>query len=595
MLCRFTLLCRNRPFRQIYPSALSVCLLGGFKEREYLCMNYFFKTLTGKIALVLLMIVLPAVLSLYLFNRQTQENWRSRQIADAEHETALYAAAMDRELSLLEETMLNLPLNNSIFDELQRTEPGDTQEYWNTATLAWRQLDAIARVYSFLENVYVYYPQTGLFMNDQRNPEMAALVRGDIDSALTDVSTWESTETASGRYLYLVYPIKSYYLGVWVSYDSLLNYICSAANTLEFPDKTLYTLSPTSEALPNIAANSSLTVTKLVPHPLLQLTRRIPVQTLKMPGHWYNGSPMVVAILLALLLIAVVLSVWYWVIVPIRDITAGIETITGGDITYRLSGRRGFSREFNQITAAFNNMMDRLENMRIRIYEQELEQQETKLRYLGQQIQPHFILNSLNTLYTYSNRDVNETRKIIKLLSGYYRYVVNVESRYVMLEQELAHLEDFLSLQKIRFPSRLNYRIRCDEESRVVPIPPFLLENFISNALKYGQDENGTIDISLNVRQTAPFVTEITVSDCGAGFSEESLDAIQAFQQSGQKSDELGIGIANCMERLSLIYQERAAIVCTNRRDADTGAILGATVVITIHVAEDDSQRSACV
>ena len=558
-------------------------------------MKNFFHTLTGKITLVLLMIVLPAVLSLYLYNRQTMENWRSRQIAEAEHEAALYAAAMDREITLLEETMLNLPLNNSIFGELQRTTPGDTQDYWNTAVLAWRQLDAIGRVYSFLENVYAYYPQTGLFMNDQRNPEMTAAVREVIDRGSTDSSTWVSMDTPSGSYLFLVYPVKSYYLGVWVSYESLLNYICSAENTLELPDAALYTLSLSQDALPEAAADGSLSVTKLVRHPGLQLTRRISAQALEMPGQWYNGSPMAVAALLALLLIAVVLSVWHWVIVPIRGITAGIETITGGDIDYRLSVDRGISHEFEQITAAFNTMMDRLEHMRIRIYEQELEQQETKLRYLGQQIQPHFILNSLNTLYTYSNRDVNETRKIIKLLSGYYRYVVNVESRYVMLGQELAHLEDFLSLQKIRFPTRLSYRIQSDEASRVVPIPPFLLENFISNALKYGQDENGTIDISLNVRQTAPFVTEITVSDCGSGFSEESLEAIRTFQETGQKSDDLGIGIANCMERLSLIYQERAAIVCTNRRDADTGAILGATVVITIHVAEDDSQRSARV
>jgi hypothetical protein len=48
------------------------------------------------------------------------------------------------------------------------------------------------------------------------------------------------------------------------------------------------------------------------------------------------------------------------------------------------------------------------------------------------------------------------------------------------------------------------------------------------------------------------------------------------------------------MERLSLIYQERAAIVCTNRQDEHTGAILGATVVITIHVAGDNGKRSVC-
>ena len=553
-------------------------------------MRLFFKTVTGKITLVLLMIALPAILGLLLYGHFGLENWREQQLAEAEHETALYAAAMDREIMLLEDTVLNLPLDNGIFDTLQRTEPGDTQSYWNAVVLAGRQMDSIPQIYPFLEAVYVYYPHSGLFLNNQINPQMTDAVCEAVANGQAGGYTWNSTETSAGKYLCLLVPVKTYYLGVWFSCDSLLDYICSAANTMAAPSASQYYLTdPAGEALTapddvSVGSGSGAVIAKLVRHPGLYLSRSYPVPAAQ---SWYGGNLLMVALLLALLFTAVILGISRWVLVPIRSITEGIETISGGDISFRLSAGSGASREFSRITEEFNAMMDRLEDMRIRIYEQELEQQETKLRYLGQQVQPHFILNSLNTLYTYSNRDVNETRKIIKLLSGYYRYVVNIESRYVMLEQELAHLEDFLSLQKIRFPKKLNYEIRCEEAAKVVPIPPFLLENFISNALKYGQNERGEIDIQIDARQPEPFVTEIRISDCGAGFSEDVLEAINTFRQTGEKSDELGVGIANCMERLSLIYQKRAEIRCLNRLDPATGEIGGATVEITIHIAEE--------
>ena len=65
----------------------------------------------------------------------------------------------------------------------------------------------------------------------------------------------------------------------------------------------------------------------------------------------------------------------------------------------------------------------------------------------------------------------------------------NIESRYVNLGQELDHIENFLKLQKIRFPRKLDYEILCEDGIDIVPIPPFLLESFIGNSLKYGQDE----------------------------------------------------------------------------------------------------------
>lgn len=188
--------------------------------------------------------------------------------------------------------------------------------------------------------------------------------------------------------------------------------------------------------------------------------------------------------------------------------------------------------KFSKIKEKFNGMMDQLKQIKIVVYEQEIQQQETKLRYLSQQIQPHFILNSLNTLYTYSKRDVDATRKIIRLLSEYYRYVVNVESRYVCLEQELDHIEKYLSLQKIRFPRTLSYQIDCEPALKIVPIPPFLLESFVGNALKYGLDEEDKICIHIEIIQEAHFEIKIRISDTGPDFHRKCFLFLIGLQSS---------------------------------------------------------------
>ncbi len=336
-----------------------------------------------------------------------------------EQEAGLYAAAMERELSLVENAVLNLPFYNNALDTLQRTEPSESQAYWGTVLQARQYLDSIMPIFRFLENAFAYYPQSKLFLNNQINPQLTASVCAKAEQSEPGSCFWSCISTDSGNYLCLLYSVHSYYLGVWLSCDSLLNYICSADNTIAFPKTSLYYITdlenhPLTAASASVSEDS-LKITSLVRHPGLYLNRFIPSAALETRGAWYHSSPTVVALLFLVLLVAVILSITHWVLIPIHSISAGIEKISSGDIGFRLSVGEKVSLEFAQITTAFNQMIDRLETMRIRIYEQELDQNETKLRYLSQQIQPHFILNSLNTLYTYSNRDVNETRKIIKL------------------------------------------------------------------------------------------------------------------------------------------------------------------------------------
>lgn len=559
-------------------------------------MKHFIQTLTGKITIVILLIVLPVIFMVYQNGRSTRENWQEQQITKAENDLALYASSMDQIFDVLEETLLYLPINNNSFNQLVSFPQSDTQKHWTLLISIKEQISSIKEIYPFMENIFVYYPEQNLFLNEKVNPEMTAVIRKQAGSAITSGTSsklWNTVSTSTGYYLYWLYQKDGYCFGSWISYDALLSYICQNESTVSSKPPT-YLLTDfagnvltTQDGITSISrGNLGITaekdgqffITRQVLHPGVYIVRILGTDELGLSTQWYSSGFTAVTVLALLLVICVILCISHWVLTPVKELTQGIEEIAAGNIEHRLQNPSGTSLEFEKIETEFNHMMDQLKDMQIQIYQQELEQNETKLRYLSQQIQPHFILNSLNTLYTYSNRDVEATRKIIRLLSQYYRYVVNIESRYVNLGQELDHIENFLKLQKIRFPRKLDYEILCEDGIDIVPIPPFLLESFIGNSLKYGQDEQEKIMIRIQAVQVEPFVIRVSVQDQDEGFSPEILEAIEEYHKTHVKNELLGTGIYNCIERLSLIYQDRAQIRCYNALPH------GAVVEITIHL-----------
>ena len=559
-------------------------------------MKHFIQTLTGKITIVILLIVFPVIFMVYQNGRSTRQNWQEQQITKAEDDLALYASSMDHIFDILEETLLYLPINNNSFNQLVSFPQSDTQRHWSLLISIKEQISSIKEIYPFMENIFVYYPEQNLFLNEKVNPEMTAVIRKQAENfsgSAASSKLWNTVSTANGYYLYWLYKRDGYCLGSWISYDALLSYICqnestAAADTptyllTDFAGNVLttqggITVIPREDLGATVEKDGQFFITCQALHPGVYIARILGTAELGLSPHWYSSSFAAVTVLALLLVICVVLCISHWVLTPVKELTQGIEEIASGNIEHRLQNPSGTSLEFEKIETEFNHMMDQLKDMQIQIYQQELEQNETKLRYLSQQIQPHFILNSLNTLYTYSNRDVEATRKIIRLLSQYYRYVVNIEFRYVNLGQELDHIENFLKLQKIRFPRKLDYEILCEDGIDIVPIPPFLLESFIGNSLKYGQDEQEKIMIRIQAVQVEPFVIRISVQDQGEGFSPEILEAIEEYHKTHVKNELLGTGIYNCIERLNLIYQDRAQIRCYNALPH------GAVVEITIHL-----------
>lgn len=153
---------------------------------------------------------------------------------------------------------------------------------------------------------------------------------------------------------------------------------------------------------------------------------------------------------------------------------------------------------------------------------------EAELYNLRQQLQPHFLFNSLNSITALIGSRPEEARKMIHQLSDFLRGTINKDQHPVTLADELEHLQLYLDIEKVRFGHRLETRIETGDECRAMMMPPMLLQPIVENAIKFGlYDTTGTVIITveakcinneLSIYIQNPFDPDTTRPKHGTGF-----------------------------------------------------------------------------
>lgn len=159
---------------------------------------------------------------------------------------------------------------------------------------------------------------------------------------------------------------------------------------------------------------------------------------------------------------------------------------------------------------------------------------DAELYKLRQQLQPHFLFNSLNSISALAGNQPEQARKMIQQLSDFLRGALKKEDyQLTSLNEELQHLQLYLDMEQMRFGHRLSTEINHDEQSLQFLIPPMLLQPIVENAIKFGlydTTENITIQINaktydqyLEITVKNPFDPETSAPKHGTGFGLTSV------------------------------------------------------------------------
>lgn len=160
---------------------------------------------------------------------------------------------------------------------------------------------------------------------------------------------------------------------------------------------------------------------------------------------------------------------------------------------------------------------------------------DAELLKLRQQLQPHFLFNSLNSISALAGSQPEKARHMIHQLSDFLRGTLKRDERQlVTLEDELAHLQLYLDIEKVRFGQRLQTGIQVGTDAGRLLIPSLLLQPIVENAIKFGlYDTTGDVMITLHAERhdnqlqitiTNPFDEETAVSVQGTGFGLASVN-----------------------------------------------------------------------
>lgn len=267
-----------------------------------------------------------------------------------------------------------------------------------------------------------------------------------------------------------------------------------------------------------------------------------------------------VSVIVALLIPFAIYMLRIIVIQPLHKLNKAMKHLQRGDLHYRIPPYR-VSNEFAIVNQTFNQMIDEVRQLKINIYEEEIKSQKSQLRNLQLQIQPHFIINSLNMVYNLlENGDTRNAKKLIVHSVDFYRYMVKVDIDFVPLYEELQHVNTYLEIQSIRYRDKFTYSIETDQMVSDMLVPPMLIQNFIENSMKYAISDEKKIHISINIHSFEvdfyPFA-KIVIADTGSGYP---LHQIELLNNGSAIIDHNGehIGIRNSVQRLSLLFHDQA-------------------------------------
>lgn len=248
------------------------------------------------------------------------------------------------------------------------------------------------------------------------------------------------------------------------------------------------------------------------------------------------------------------------IVEPVKELCDVATSVGTGDFEVRAQSDR--ADELAILGQSFNEMVGRIGTLVEDVKSEQEKLRAIELQLLQEQINPHFLYNTLDTITWLSEMGENEqVILMVNSLSDFFRTGLSNGKSIVSIREEIKHVESYLKIQQFRYQDILDYEINADESIGEYPIPKLTLQPLVENALYHGiknKRAKGTITIS-DVSEGDRII--LSVKDDGVGIEPDKLEMIrhtlkgEAGEDAGDRSDG-GFGLMNVLQRIQLTYGE---------------------------------------
>lgn len=240
--------------------------------------------------------------------------------------------------------------------------------------------------------------------------------------------------------------------------------------------------------------------------------------------------------------------------------------------------------EIGQLHRAFNDMTHSVMTLRNENYDKQILLSDARIKMLQQQMNPHFLYNTLETInWMALGYGAGDIVTIVKSLANLFRASISSDSERVPLKKELSFLSDYIKIQRIRFGNRLVFCQDIPEKLLDVKVPGLCIQPLVENALKYALEENDEVCTVRVSAEDQGDIMELCVSNTGSAFDADIMEKLENEVISSQGT---GVGLINMNRRLKLIYGEEYGLRLFNQDGC---------AVVVVKVLKEVSRDAAAV
>jgi len=259
---------------------------------------------------------------------------------------------------------------------------------------------------------------------------------------------------------------------------------------------------------------------------------------------------------------------------PIRKLQVEMADIESLNYDASLKPEIKGSKEVVELNRSFNQMMARIKELTGKVVDEKEEQRRSELKALQNQINPHFLYNTLDSVIACIDKGESaKAEEMIIALSKFFRISISKGQNVIPLENEIEHARNYLLIQKLRFGNAFSYDIKVEPGLEKYFVVKLILQPIVENSIGHGLKEDEEGHIFIHAYSDGDFL-KFDVSDNGYGMmSSKVLELENSFKNSTVYQ---GVGLKNVYQRIRIYYGDKANILIHSEED------VGTTVTIVI-------------
>lgn len=214
--------------------------------------------------------------------------------------------------------------------------------------------------------------------------------------------------------------------------------------------------------------------------------------------------------------------------------------------------------EVGELNGSFNALMQRINELTENLLREKEMQRKSELKALQNQINPHFLYNTLDSILSLIEKGENGlAEQMVVGLSRFFRLSISKGRDAIYLKEEFEHARNYLLVQKIRFQDAFEYSLEMEDGLEDLLVPKLILQPIVENSINHALTEDRVGHIDVTAKRDGERVL-ITIRDDGFGMTEETLQNLRLGLEEEGKAK--GVGLPNVYGRLKYYFGEGVAI-----------------------------------